>query len=612
MSTWRYLLGLARYQPRFFLMLATRVFSIALIPQGIALTTRAVFDNITNEQAATVGFWSLAALLVGFSVGRSVIIFGNVVLSVRVEFTFATLLRKNVFDHVLDQPGNRALPESTGEAVTRFREDVEYITKYMQRFSFALPLVGFAAVALYIMVQISPLVTFAVFLPLALIMMTVSAATRWLRRFRIDNRESTGDVTSLLGEMFGSVEAIKVANAESRMLGELKRLNSRRKTYTIRDTLLTQALNSVFQNTVTIGTGLVLLIAASAMRSGSFTIGDFALFVSYLYTVGWLNTEVGGVLAEYRQTGVSFDRLRRLMQGAPRDGLVRHQQAYLSGAMPEVPYTARTEAHRLDLVQAEGLTYHYGRDGRGIDEVSLRVPRGSFTVVTGRVGSGKTTLLRVLLGLLPKDAGEVRWNGEPVEDLAAFFVPPRSAYTSQVPRLFSEPLRDNILMGLPDGRTDLDGAVHAAVMEQDVAELEDGLDTVVGARGVKLSGGQLRRSAAARMFVREPELLVFDDLSSGLDVETERELWGTAVRPDGRNGPGGVSPAGGAAAGGPHRGDEGRTRRGRGHAGRAAGGLCGDAPTVGRGRGGARGWGFSPQRAQRAQGEEFGGGLEGV
>ena len=399
MSTWRYLLGLARYQPRFFLMLATRVFSIALIPQGIALTTRAVFDNITNEQAATVGFWSLAALLVGFSVGRSLIIFGNVVLSVRVEFTFATLLRKNVFDHVLDQPGNRALPESTGEAVTRFREDVEYITKYMQRFSFALPLVGFAAVALYIMVQISPLVTFAVFLPLALIMMTVSAATRWLRRFRIDNRESTGDVTSLLGEMFGSVEAIKVANAESRMLGELKRLNSRRKTYTIRDTLLTQALNSVFQNTVTIGTGLVLLIAASAMRSGSFTIGDFALFVSYLYTVGWLNTEVGGVLAEYRQTGVSFDRLRRLMQGAPRDGLVRHQQAYLSGAMPEVPYTARTEAHRLDLVQAEGLTYHYGRDGRGIHEVGLRVPRGSFTVVTGRVGSGKTTLLRVLLGL---------------------------------------------------------------------------------------------------------------------------------------------------------------------------------------------------------------------
>ena len=525
MSTWRYLIRLARYQPRYFAMLGTRTVSIALIPQGVALTTRAIFDNITNEQAATMGFWSLAAILLALAVTRSFIIFGNVVLSVRVEFTFATLLRKNVFDHVLDQPGNQALPESTGEAVTRFREDIDYITRYLQRFGFALPLLVFAAVALYIMVQISPLITFAVFLPLALVMVTVSAATRWLRRFRIDNRKSTGDVTSLLGEMFGSVEAIKVANAEGRMLGELKRLNSRRKTYTIRDTLLTQALNSVFQNTVTIGTGLVLLIAASAMRSGSFTIGDFALFVSYLYTVGWLNTEVGGVLAEYRQTGVSFDRLEGLMTSAAPGSLVRHQRAHITGPLPEVPYTAKTDAHRLDLVEVDGLTYRYGGNGRGIEGIRLRVPRGSFTVVTGRVGSGKTTLLKVLLGLLPRDAGEVRWNGEPVDDLAAFFVPPRSAYTSQVPRLFSEPLRDNILMGLPGHRTDLDGAVHAAVLERDVEEMEDGLDTVVGARGVKLSGGQLRRAAAARMFVRDPELLVFDDLSSGLDVDTEQELW---------------------------------------------------------------------------------------
>ena len=200
--------------------------------------------------------------------------------------------------------------------------------------------------------------------------------------------------------------------------------------------------------------------------------------------------------------------------------------------MPEVPYTAKTAADRLDALEIDGLTYRYD-SGRGIDGIRLRVPRGSFTVVTGRVGAGKTTLLKVLMGLIPKDAGTVRWNGRPVDDLAAFFVPPRAAYASQVPRLFSEPLRDNILMGLPERRVDLDGAVHAAVLERDIDELEDGLDTVVGARGVKLSGGQLRRSAAARMFVREPELLVFDDLSSGLDVDTEKELWSRLFdRPD--------------------------------------------------------------------------------
>ena len=96
-------------------MLAARSLSIGLIPQGIALTSRAIFDNITSEQAATVGFWSLAAILLALAIVRSLMIFGNIILSVRVDFTFATLLRKNVFDHILDQPGNNALPESTGE-----------------------------------------------------------------------------------------------------------------------------------------------------------------------------------------------------------------------------------------------------------------------------------------------------------------------------------------------------------------------------------------------------------------------------------------------------------------------------------------------------------------
>ena len=94
-----------------------------------------------------------------------------------------------------------------------------------------------------------------------------------------------------------------------------------------------------------------------------------------------------------------------------------------------------------------------------------------------------------------------------------------------MPRLFSSSLRENILLGMPADQADLERAVYQAVLEQDVAGLEDGLDTLVGPRGVRLSGGQVQRAAAARMFVRAPELLVFDDLSSALDVETEAALW---------------------------------------------------------------------------------------
>ena len=176
-------------------------------------------------------------------------------------------------------------------------------------------------------------------------------------------------------------------------------------------------------------------------------------------------------------------------------------------------------------MEASGLTYRYLDSGRGIAGIDLRLPRGSFTVITGRIGAGKTTLLRVLLGLIPKDAGEIQWNGTTVAEPATFFVPPRCAYTAQVPRLFSETLKDNILLGLPEDRVNVPAALRSAVLEPDVAQLENGLDTLVGSRGVKLSGGQAQRAAAARMFVRDPELLVFDDLSSALDVETEGQLW---------------------------------------------------------------------------------------
>ncbi|MCP4753247.1 MAG: ABC transporter ATP-binding protein [Proteobacteria bacterium] len=180
---------------------------------------------------------------------------------------------------------------------------------------------------------------------------------------------------------------------------------------------------------------------------------------------------------------------------------------------------------QLQTLSATGLTHHYNSANKGIEGINLKIQRGSFVVVTGRVGSGKTTLLRTLLGLLDKQQGEIRWNGRRVEDPASFFVPPISAYTPQVPRLFSESLRDNVLMGQEKNDRILTDAVGRAVLDEDIESLEAGLETQVGPKGVKLSGGQIQRVAAARMFAQKSELLVFDDLSSALDVETETLLW---------------------------------------------------------------------------------------
>jgi ATP-binding cassette subfamily B protein len=170
-----------------------------------------------------------------------------------------------------------------------------------------------------------------------------------------------------------------------------------------------------------------------------------------------------------------------------------------------------------------GLTARHGTSGRGVEGVDLTVAPGELVVVTGPVGSGKSTLLRAILGLIPREAGTIRWNGELVEDPAHVLAPPLVAYVPQVPRLFSESLADTVLLGLPaDG---LDEALTLSRLGDDVAAMPAGTATVVGPRGVRLSGGQIQRAATARALVRRPALLVVDDLSSALDVATEAELW---------------------------------------------------------------------------------------
>ena len=181
-------------------------------------------------------------------------------------------------------------------------------------------------------------------------------------------------------------------------------------------------------------------------------------------------------------------------------------------------------------MKIRGLSATHPTTGRGISDIDLTLERGSFTVISGPVGAGKTTLLRALLGLMPADGGTVTWNGHPVSDLAASMVPPHAAYLPQVPRLFSESLADNVLLGSDPDAVDLDGALRTAVLETDLRGMPDGLATRLGARGVRLSGGQAQRVATARAVARRPDLLVLDDVSSALDLDTERALWDRLVR----------------------------------------------------------------------------------
>lgn len=498
-------------------------------PLATGLLLKGLFDQLSGDRIAELdaALW-LCAAFVAVELTRGAVFWTALNFWPYWWNGAETTLRANVLRSVLTARGPAAsrLPHSSGEAVSRFRDDVRDLTVLTDNLVDLTGALLFSTGAFVIMAAIDPVITLVLVLPLTAVLIMNRVLSAVIRRVHARARQLGAIVTAYIGESFAGVLTVKTAGAEAAVLARLREHNQRRKQAAVADRLAMDMVDTVTGASVEVSIGLVLLLAAPAMRRGDFTVGDLALFTSY---IGWLTVLprfLGRLLYRVPQGAVAIERLTRLM--APHEGaddLSRRTGIWLTADPPAVLTRVPERADRLQVLEVRGLTVRHGPDGRGVHALDLRLARGSFTVVTGAVGAGKTTLVRALLGLLPATAGTARWNGQVVDDPGTFLVPDRVAYASQVPRLFSESLRENLLLGWPVGDDQLALALWLAALEPDLAGMPDGLDTMVGPRGMRLSGGQVQRATAARALVRAPELLVVDDLSSALDVETEQLLW---------------------------------------------------------------------------------------
>ncbi|HKV84178.1 MAG TPA: ABC transporter ATP-binding protein [Ktedonobacterales bacterium] len=526
LTTWQYLWRLLRCDGKLFALNLVVWTLVHTFPLVTGLVTGWFFAALTGHASLGANVWVVVVAVAAAALARFGLFVGGMLIWFTYYFTVQSLLRRNLFNWVMRGPGTHRLPDSPSEAMSRFRDDVEEVSHLFENWVDIGGMSLYIIIALLIMLHINALIAGVVYVPFLALLLATTLLGRAFKRLRQTNREATGRITDFIGETFGAAQAVKVASAEESVIARFRQLNATRRKAAVRDTSVAALIQTLNSNMGAIGAGIVLLLLALQGSRTSFTLSDFAIFVVYLSDLagrmGWL----GQALARHGQVGVSFERMALVMQGAEADALVRTDELHLRGELPAIVNPARTADDTLRALDIAHLTYLHPHSGRGVEDVSLHIERGQFVVVTGRIGSGKTTLLRALLGFVAPQAGAIFWNGERVRDPADFFAPPRIAYTPQTPRLFSDTLGANVLLGLDDTRADLSGALHAALLEHDLAEMDGGLATIVGPRGVRLSGGQMQRVAAARMFVREPELLIFDDLSSALDVDTERQMWG--------------------------------------------------------------------------------------
>jgi ATP-binding cassette subfamily B protein len=471
-------------------------------------------------------------------------------------FRTVALLWHNALTRILELPGARALsggaPDaapssvgsttSRGEALSTLRDDADALEGVTGLHLSLLAMLLQLALKLFVLLAIDAQVTLWMLLPLSLAWGMGYALQGRAGRLRAASRETAAAYSGALGEVLTLAQAIQVAGAQTSAVAHLRRCGTARQEAAQREQLYGSLLAFFSYGWFDLQNAALLLVAGRKMHAGTFSVGDLALFFLYLGELSEFMSFGVYAIVDVRLGRVSLERMLALMQGSPVERLVERIHLPLRGPVPPprpiTKVTGEKNDVRLQTLQVQGLTVRHPRAEpsddpappgspvpAGIEDVSFELARGTLTAVVGRIGAGKSTLLRALLGLLPLDGGEIYWNGRHVGDPATFMQPPRAGYTPQVPGLLSTTLRENVLLDWPATPEEIDRAVRAAVLERDVAEFPEGLETLIGVRGLRLSGGQAQRTALARMLVRRPELLVMDDVSSALDVETEQLLW---------------------------------------------------------------------------------------
>ncbi|MCP4749608.1 MAG: ABC transporter ATP-binding protein [Proteobacteria bacterium] len=528
MKTWKASLKLTLHYPGWYLVSSAIWTMSFFVLIGTGLAMRELLNRMTDDTIVLSKVWIWIALILAIRLTRST-------LDYPAYFVFAshmgrvrTLLRANLMRGYFRRLGSGSIPglNGVGDTLNRLRDDVEPLAALpadenvdaLGRGIRFLVMIG-------ILLSISPMVTLAILPPLVACLVLARMVSIKLVRYREASRRHTGAMSDFLNEMLHAVQAVKLSCAEASFTRRFRELCDTRKNAALKDVLANETTLRSLEWLTQLAGGGILLLAAPALSTGRFGIGDLVIFIIYLEPLTDSVTYFSNLLVVYRQTDVSMKRLIPLMPDDDSESMIEKTPIYMDSSFPEPVPPELAPENKLRKLEIRGLKCRYADLEHGIEDANLTLWAGTTTVVTGRVGSGKSTLLRALIGLLPLDSGEIYWNDQPVIDRGGFFQPPHSVYVPQTPILFSDTLKNNILLRFPETDENLEKAIHLTVMRRDVASLGQGLDTVVGPRGMKLSGGQRQRTAAARAFVREPELLVLDDLSSALDSETDRKLW---------------------------------------------------------------------------------------
>lgn len=429
-------------------------------------------------------------------------------------------LRNHLFRHVLSLDPAFFDRVKTGDIMAHATSDINHV-----RMAFGF---GFIVIVdtlllggaiLGIMIWTDPKLTAMALVPMPLLVWFTKHLGQKMHDFHTTAQESFSALTELVRESFFGIRVIKVFNFEDRAKNRVENASKDYFNKNLKRAVVTALLRPLLAMFFNISSLIIVFYGGYLVMESKLTPGELVAFLQYLGLLAWPIIAIGWMTNLFQRGRASLKRIEKLLDARPD----------VEGPVDPVP-----DFIPKGRITFQNTSFGYTPEKEApkdiLTDITLEIRQGRSLGITGPPGSGKTSLVQLIPRLYNPTRGAVFLDGHPLQNLEPEQVRSGVAFMPQEPFLFSGTIRENILMGRDMDDTALNRVIRACELEQTLADMPDGLETVVGERGVTLSGGQKQRVALARTLAEPKPIVILDDPVSQLDTRTAQSVIAAMTR----------------------------------------------------------------------------------
>ena len=490
-----------------------RIFSLfapRLIGNSLTAVERYILDDtlgldVIKEEL----FWNIviivsAALISGFLtfLMRQTII--NV--SRYIEFD----LKNEIFEHYQKLCLSFYKNNRTGDLMNRISEDVGKVRMYFgPAIMYSINTIALFVIVISYMVSIAPLLTVYTLLPLPILSLAIYKLSKAINTRSTAVQETLSDLSTFTQESFSGIAVIKSYGIQSKINEDFAQLTTLSKEKNVDLAKIQAWFFPLMILLIGFSNLLVIFVGGNQYIEGTLEIGVLAEFIIYVNMLTWPVATVGWVTSIVQQAEASQKRINDFLKEEPK---------ITSGSLDKTIEKGTIEFKKVSFTYKETQI-------QAAKNISFKLNPGETLGIIGKTGSGKSTLLDLICRLYDVDEGEILIDGIPIQDYNLSGIRSEIGYVPQNPFLFSESIERNIRFGKQDASfEEIKAAAQSAAVAENIEQFKEGYKTLLGERGVTLSGGQIQRISIARALIKDPKVLLFDDCLSAVDADTEEEI----------------------------------------------------------------------------------------